>query len=239
MNPFIRAFMVAAFTTISARAQQDTNPPPADFQSQEVPTEKQPEEDRIQFLLEVGSVYFSEEDPTSAITAFERILEIDPLNRQARYMSSYAYIATKQYAKAEQGLTSLIEEFPDDFALKNNLAWLYATAEEPAFRNGKKAVELAQEAMIIAPNDYNVWSTLAEAYYSTGQYEKADRAITHMTFLAVRYGSNISQETVESYKQQMRKYKRSLSTEKVLKADEEETSSTSPSVDEDAQEQQD
>ena len=135
MNPFIRAFMIAVFTTISARAQQETNPPPADFQSQEVPIEKQPEEDRIQFLLEVGSVYFSEEDPTSAITAFERILEIDPMNRQARYMSSYAYIATKQYAKAEQVLTSLIEEFPEDFALKNNLAWLYATAEDPAFRD--------------------------------------------------------------------------------------------------------
>lgn len=236
MNPFIRALLIAAFLTISARAQQDTNPPPADFQSQEVPAEKQPEEDRIQFLLEVGSVYFSEEDPTSAITAFERILEIDPLNRQARYMSSYAYIATKQYAKAEQVLTNLIEEFPEDFALKNNLAWLYATAEDPAFRDAKKAVELAQEAMIINPNDYNVWSTLAEAYYSAGQYEKANRAITHMTFLATRYGSNITQENIENYKEQMRKYKRSLDTEKVLQADEEEASSASPSVDEDTQE---
>lgn len=236
MKPFARAFFTAAFTTISAVAQQDTNPPPAESQSPGLQVEDQTEEDRIQFLLDLGTAYFSQNDTASAITAYERIFEIDPMNKQARYMSSYAYIAAKQYAKAEQMLTRLIEEYPEDFELKNNLAWLYATAEDPAFRDGQKAIELAQEAMIIAPNVHNVWSTLAEAYYSAGQYEKANRAIKHMVAVAQRYGSNMTKEMAENYNDQIRKYQRALNTEKALQGDEEEGLSTlSVSVDEDAQ----
>lgn len=239
MNPFVRAVFIAGTITFSAVAQESTNPPPAELPPAELPAENPPEEDRIQFLLSVAEVYFSENDLTSAITACERILEIDPMNRPARYMSSYAYISAKKYAEAEQVLIELIKEFPEDYELKNNLAWLYATAEDPAFRDGQKAVQLAQEAITIAPNDHNAWNTLAEAYYSSGQYEKADRAMTHMASLATRNQANFTQEMVDSYKDQMRKYKRSLDTEKVLQAGEEKPSSTDPSVEEDPHEKQD
>ena len=152
---------------------------------------------------------------------------------------STVYINTKQYAKAEQLLEALIDEYPENFQLKNNLAWLYATAEDSAFRDAQKAIELAQEAMILAPNVHNVWSTLAEAYYSAGQYEKANRAIIHMISLVRRYGSDMPQPMIDSYKAQMRKYKRALDTEKVLQPDEEDGSLELLSVDDDAQEQQD
>lgn len=240
MKPLLTAFFIVAFSAISAVAQQATNPPPAEMQIQEFHAEDQTEEERVQFLLDLGSAYLAENDPASAITAYERILEIDPMHAETRFLSSTVYIAAKQYAKAERMLKSLMEEYPDDFQTKNNLAWLYATAEDPAFRDGEKAIELAQEAMIIAPNIHNVWSTLAEAYYCTGQYGKAYRAMNHMSSLVKTYNVNISQETAGSYFQQIRKYERSLETEKALKGDEEEESpTTAPSVDEDAQEQQD
>jgi tetratricopeptide (TPR) repeat protein len=219
----------------SAAAQQDTNPPPAELQSGEAPVADQTDEVRIQFLLDVAAAYLGENDPLSAITAYERVIEIDPMNMKARYLSSTVYITAKQYAKAEQMLNTLIEENPEDFQLKNNLAWLYATAEDPAFRDGEKAIELAQEAMVLAPNVHNVWSTLAEAYYATGQYEKANQAITHMVSLARRYSPNMSEELIASYGEQVRKCRRSLDTEKALQPEEEEPLS----VDEDAQEQKD
>ncbi|HSR87424.1 MAG TPA: tetratricopeptide repeat protein [Pontiella sp.] len=237
MKSDLRILFIAAFAAVSAVAQQDTNLPPAEAQSPDIQVESLSEEDRIQFLLDVAQAYIGETDGESAITTYERILEIDPVNNEARYLLSTLYITTKQYAKAEQMLTGLIEEYPDNFQLKNNLAWQYATAEDPAFRDGQKAIELAQEAMILAPTDHHVWSTLAEAYYSTGQYEKAYRAINQMLALGQRYGSDITPEMAEGYNKQISKCRRALATEKAFEEDETDPPSTTPSVDKDAQEQ--
>lgn len=228
------SIFIVLITTISAVAQQATNQVDAESQSLGLQVVDQPDEDRIQLLLDLGSVYFSDGDLESAITAYERVLEIDPMNKQARVTMVLACIATKQYAKAEQMLNGLIEDYPEDADHKNNLAWMYATAEDPAFRKGEKAIELAQEAMVINPYDYHVWSTLAEAYYAAGEYEKAYRAINQMLALAKRYGSDITEGQAKGYVEQVRKCKRALDTEKALQGDEEEEPS-SPSVDEDAQ----
>lgn len=228
------SIFIVLITTISAVAQQATNQVDAESQSLGLQVVDQPDEDRIQLLLDLGSVYFSDGDLESAITAYERVLEIDPMNKQARVTIVLACIATKQYAKAEQLLNGLIEDYPEDADHKNNLAWLYATAEDPAFRKGQKAIELAQEAMVLTPNDYHIWSTLAEAYYAAGQYEKANRAITHMISLAKRYGAGITEDQVKSYNEQIRKCKRALDAQKALQGDEEEPSST-VSEDEEAQ----
>ncbi|NNJ69781.1 MAG: tetratricopeptide repeat protein [Kiritimatiellales bacterium] len=174
------------------------------------------DEERIDFLLEVATAYFSEGDHESAINAYERVLEIDPLNLQARFIIGHSYIRVHQYAKAEKMLTQLIEDFPEDFKLRNNLAWLYATATDPAFRDGQKAIRLAREAMVLAPYDHHVWSTLAEAYYTTGQYEKAYQTILHMASLAVKYGDNITKQSVAGYNEQIRKCKRAWDTQKMI-----------------------
>jgi tetratricopeptide (TPR) repeat protein len=64
----------------------------------------------------------------------------------------------------------------------NRLAWIYATAEIPAYRNPKRAVELAARAVEksngrLAP----ILDTLAAAYHANGNREQAlatiDRAL--------------------------------------------------------------
>lgn len=167
-------------------------------------------EERIGFLFDIGSVYFEEGDFDSAINAYERILDIDPKNPQANYILGSVYMQAKQYRKAEIVLLSLIKENPDDFRLLNNIAWLYATAENPDIRNGQKAVQYAQKAMAIAPFNHHVWSTLSEAYYVSGEYEKAYRAINQTANLAARYGKGITKEAVDNYNEQIRKCKRAL-----------------------------
>jgi len=182
-------------------------------------TEDRTEDARILLLLDVAQAYIAEEDFLSAINAYERILEIDPEHVQARYIIGHIYISAKQYKKAEDLLLILTKENPDNFRLWNNLAWLYATAEDPSIRDGKKAVKYAHEAMTIAPNDYHVWSTLSEAYYVSGEYEKSYRAITHMAVLAARYGTDVTEESVKEYNEQIRKCKRALDTAESMKTD--------------------
>lgn len=178
--------------------------------------------ERIDFLLNVANAYFAENDFPSAVSAYERILEIDPEHQQARYIIAHVYISAKNYAKAEAQLLELINEDPEDFKLKNNIAWLYATAEDPKIRNGKKAVRFAQEAMVLAPNDHHVWSTLSEAHYINGEYKKAYDAITTMASLAAKYSTGLSKEQVDDYNEQIRKCKRAWDADKIFTGEEDE-----------------
>lgn len=202
----------------AASAQLETNAAP----SSGLQLNNRTDAERIEFLLSVAEVYFSEEDFESALTAYERILEIDPKNEQSRYIIAHVYISAKEYGEAEKLLLELIDVNPDDFKLKNNLAWLYATAENPKYRNGKKAVRYAQEAMAISPNDHHIWSTLSEAHYINGEFEKAFKAITNMAKLASRYGKGLTEEQVGDYNEQIRKCKRAWDTQKMLEGDDEE-----------------
>ena len=181
-------------------------------------TEKTPKE-RVAFLLDVGRAYLQAEDNAAAMNAFERALEIDPKNAELRYILGHVYIAEKKYKEAELLLVGLLKETPDDFKLWNNLAWLYATAEDNAYRNGTKAVTFAREALLLAPNDYHVWSTLSEAYYVSGEYEKANRAIEHMANLAATYGKNITEKEVEEYNAQIRKCRRAVEALKTIEGE--------------------
>ncbi len=226
MKPATRAIILLSIMFTPAGFAQEQNEPEVtnaatSALSGGLQIDSRTDQERIDFLLQVASVYFDEEDYTSAIGVYERILEIDPLNKNARFIIAHVYISAKQYAKAETSLKKLIAEYPDDFQLKNNLAWLYSTAEDPSFRDGEAAIKLAQEAMAIAPNDHHVWSTLSEAYYVTGQYEKALRAIEQMARIATRYGQGITEEMVDEYTEQIQKCQRAWESEKALKGEDE------------------
>lgn len=220
MKNIIKSLVFCALPLSAAIAQEKQPLPSPPVSSLSISSERTKEE-RIAFLIEVASAYIAEEDFPAAVDAYERILEIDPAHLQTRHMLSHIYINAKQYRKAEAMFLDLVEEFPENFTVWNNLAWLYATAEDPSIRDGKKAVKYAQEAMTLAPTDYHVWSTLSEAYYVSGDYEKAYRAIRQMANLAALYGKNITEEQVAEYNEQIRKCKRAIDTAEAMKGEEE------------------
>jgi hypothetical protein len=90
--------------------------------------------------------------------------------------------AMKQYKDAMQkasevGNRLLIGE------TEREMAWQYATAKDDAFRNGKKALALAQEAAELdaMSNAEDAWSykdTLAAALAENGQFDEAARKVT-------------------------------------------------------------
>jgi len=219
MNRISKSLLFCMLPLSAAFAQEENAPSNAPASSLELSIKRTPGT-RVQFLLEVAQAYANEQDQLAAIDAYERILKIEPTHKQARYIVAHLYISAKQYRKAETMLLELVEERPTDFQLWNNLAWLYATAEDPSIRDGQKAVKIAHEAMSLAPTDYHVWSTLAEAYYVSGEYEKALRAITHMASLATRFGKGITEQQVKEYNEQIQKCKRATDTADAMKDDE-------------------
>jgi len=217
MKNIRRSLFFYLFSLLSVSFAQEGNPPKKEPASSLKISLNRSQKDRFEFLLEVANAYVIEQDLSSAIVAYERILESDPMHEQARYIVAHIYISAKQYQKAEVLLLDLTSDHPDDFKLFNNLAWLYATAEDPSIRNGKAAVKYAQEALLLAPTDYHVWSTLSEAHYISGDYEKAYRAVNHMAALVARYANDVTEESVKSYNEQIYKCKRAMDADEVMK----------------------
>lgn len=130
----------------------------------------------IEELLKQGFALIEADNPTGAVEVFRQVIAIDHGNRSAKYGISSAYIKMERYRESIALLETLMTQYPADFVLKNNVGWLYATAEDARFRDARKAVRYAQEALLLQPADYHVWSTLAEAHYRDGAYDKALRA---------------------------------------------------------------
>ncbi len=160
-------------------------------------------EQNVRFHVDEGYTELQGGNIKAAIAAFERALEVDPSHRRARLGLGTALISAREYARARDILEVLAREFPEDYTVKNNLGWLYATAADLKVRDGKKALAYAQEALLMAPHDYHVWSTLAEAYYITEKYEQALRAAEESLRL-VRLATQ-SAEVRQEYERQVEK----------------------------------
>jgi tetratricopeptide (TPR) repeat protein len=150
-----------------------------------------------------------------AIRMFSSVLVQDPVNKRARFGLGTAYIQLQQYKDALAVLEPMAKEFPGDYFLKNNIAWLYATAKDLSIRNGAKAVQFAQEALLIAPKDFHVWSTLSEGYYISGKYDKALRAAEEALKLSL--DSPTATDRVEEYQRQVEKSRKAAQAMSIFK----------------------
>jgi predicted Zn-dependent protease len=130
---------------------------------------------RTSLLIGAGVQYTDEGEYAEAERAYLRALANDPSDPDTRFNLGSLYVMMKRYKEASDILNSLAAEFPENSMIQNNLAWLYATGGE--MKNGKLAVRYAREAILSAPAQPVFWSTLAEAYYVSGQYAEALRAL--------------------------------------------------------------
>ncbi len=80
----------------------------------------------------------------------------------------------KQYALAIQHYQAALKLKPDFAAAHNNLAWLYATCDDPKFRNPQEALAHARRAVELSNwKEATFIDTLAEAFYANGEYAEA------------------------------------------------------------------
>jgi len=160
-------------------------------------------ERRANTIAEEGFFHARIGNHERAIAFFRQALEVDPTNRRALFGLGTSLIATEQYSEATNVLIRSMELEPSDYFAFNNLAWLHATARDIRFRDGGRAIEYAQRALVLAPSDYRVWSTLAESYYVSGQYARARRAAEEALRLARL--SNLASNVVAEYEAQVRR----------------------------------
>jgi RNA polymerase sigma factor (sigma-70 family) len=121
-----------------------------------------------------GQIYNMADRYDDAIADFNQALQRDP-ERPIPYLDrGVAYGAKSDYDKAIADFSSALALDSDFSPAYNNLAWLLATCPQPAFRDGKKAVEYATKACELSQwSNINQIDTLAAAYAEAGDFENA------------------------------------------------------------------
>jgi tetratricopeptide (TPR) repeat protein len=103
----------------------------------------------------------------------------------------------------EQGLAALKEAADAEYVPgQNNLAWAYATAKDPRFQDGKKAVTYAEKA-VAHFHDYQTLDTLAAALARDGQFKKATDTETEALSL-LRKDTDLSAEERQAAEERFR-----------------------------------
>jgi len=168
----------------------------------------------IRQILQGAYQAFQLERFDRAEALFQQALTLDPANRRARFGLGTLYIKVNLYREAVRYLEPLMEDFPDDYSIKNNLAWIYATATDAAFRDSSRAIELAQSAVLIEPRDFHVWSTLSEAHFLAGNYARALRAAQEAERLSRQLGA--SPEQIQIYTRQVQRSRQAAQALSIL-----------------------
>ncbi|MGA6926360.1 MAG: M48 family metalloprotease [Desulfosarcina sp.] len=82
------------------------------------------------------------------------------------------YFGSNDFEEAAAAYRSALAMNPDSAMVLNNLAWLLATCEDPAFRNPPQALHLAQRAVAIERSAH-ILDTLAESLFINGRVNQA------------------------------------------------------------------
>ncbi len=143
-----------------------------------------------------------------AMALLDEVLESDPKNRVARTTRSVVLTTQFRYEESIKVLESLVEDFPGDVGILNNLAWVFATAPDRSLRDGVRAVELAKNALISSPRNFHVWSTLSEGYYVIGNFKRA--YLSAIEALNLAGSGRASIKDVLIYRRQKERAKRAL-----------------------------
>jgi Flp pilus assembly protein TadD len=108
-----------------------------------------------------------------ATEQFTETIKLDPKNADAQYNLGMISYGQGDWAGAATHWRAAVAARPGHAIYLRPLAWLLATSPDDSVRNGAEAVQLAEEAVKLAPDDPEQLGTLAAADAEAGQFPKA------------------------------------------------------------------
>ena len=100
-------------------------------------------------------------------------VNLDPTSFFALNARGALRLETGKVSEAIADYTKAIEIDPKYAGAYNNLAWILATASHSEIRDGEKAVELAEKAVELKPQNPIYLDTLAAGYAGVGRFDEA------------------------------------------------------------------
>lgn len=129
-----------------------------------------PSDPELQYKL--GLAHASAGDLQLARGAFEMSVQLRPSSTAAWQLANVA-VQLKDVKLAIDSYEEAIRLNPKLIYQANNLAWLLATTEHDGLRDGRRALEIAQEICSQSDADASSIDTLAAAFAETGNYQAA------------------------------------------------------------------
>jgi protein O-mannosyl-transferase len=108
-----------------------------------------------------------------ALEQYQEVLRHQP-DAEAHVATAGLFSQRGQVGEAIAQYRAAAKLQPDFWPALNNLAWILATCSDPAYRDGKEAVQLAEQACALTANqEPMVVGTLAAAYAEAGRFAEA------------------------------------------------------------------
>jgi tetratricopeptide (TPR) repeat protein len=121
-----------------------------------------------------GTAWDKKGDYHRALQDFNRAIQLKPDNPDVFCARGIVLDKLGQYGKAVDDLIRTLQLDPGYEEALGNLAWIFATCPDGAYRNGERAIDLAQKAMDMDATPYRL-DTLAAAYAEAGRFHEAVR----------------------------------------------------------------
>ena len=135
----------------------------------------------------------------AAIEEYHRTLELEPHSAQAYYKLGIALQTQRNFKAAITEYQRALELDPRHLPAHISLAWLLATCPDNSLRNGEQAVELAQQARMLAGTESpQLLDTLAAAYAEAGRFPEAVATAEHALNLNATKNDEPLAETIQS-----------------------------------------
>src|SRR5262249_42705479 len=119
-----------------------------------------------------------------AIDRFRKALEIDPEYTHARIILGNVLRHQGKLDEAIDEYREAVRRKPNHAQARNQLAsalefraWTLATDPDSKKRDPGRAVELAKEAVKLAPRSVSAWNALGVAHYRAGRWEESVAAL--------------------------------------------------------------
>ena len=138
----------------------------------------------VRSLLEQAQGLQASEKWKEAVQKFEVAYRAEPTNEAVIFGLGTAYGQVGRHREGLDLLLGLLKRVPDHPSVQNNIAWIYAKADDPAVRDPKRALRYARRALMVTPSDVNIWSTLVEAYLADGDPVRALRVARQVVQMA-------------------------------------------------------
>ena len=143
-----------------------------------------------EFENNLGTALAEKGQTAEAIPHFEHALKLAPGMVEARYYLGMALVSTGKRSEGLAEWRRALEKDPNNVAVLNETAWVLATSNDAALRNGGEAVPMAEHAVqLTSAREPTVLGTLAAAYAEAGRFDKAVELEQHAAELANTQGN--------------------------------------------------